>query len=198
VLTFATESAEESEWKPKATKKMRGFIDWLRKQKGMPDLQYAATYELTQRGRLHINLVVGPWKEIPQAELQKRWGAILSVEWVRDEQKIGRETAAAYSPESLGKYLAKLKQSVPEEWGRRVSFSQKWPKLPKGAERKGSITWVHEWELKPSEMAVFEFEKERGWWHEIRVGEWCSALHPSSCDCFDLVLPEEGARGAPG
>jgi len=198
VLTFATDSAEESEWKPKATKKMRGFIDWLRKQKGMPDLQYAATYELTQRGRLHINLVVGPWKEIPQAELQKRWGAILSVEWVRDEQKIGRETAAAYSPESLGKYLAKLKQSVPVEWGRRVSFSQKWPKLPKGAERKGSITWAHEWELKPSELAAFEFEKERGWWHEIRIGEWSSVLHPLSCDCFDLVLLEEKVRDGPG
>jgi len=198
VLTFATESAEESEWKPKATKKMRGFIDWLRKQKGMPDLQYAATYELTQRGRLHINLVVGPWKEIPQAELQQRWGAILSVEWVRDEQKIGRETAKAYSPESLGKYLAKLKQSVPEEWGRRVSFSQKWPKLPKGAERRGSITWAQEWELKPSELAAFEFEKERGWWQEIRIGEWSSVLLPPSCDCFDLVVPEEKVRDGPG
>jgi len=196
VLTFATESAEETDWKPKATKKMRGFIDWLRKKKGMPDLQYAATYELTQRGRLHINLVVGPWKEIPQAELQERWGAILSVEWVRDENVIGRETAKAYSPESLGKYLSKLKQSVPEEWGRRVSFSQKWPKLPKEAKRKGSIVWQQEWCLRPSELAEFEFEKERGWWHEIRIGEWVSVLRSPapSCDCFDLVKLEEGTQ----
>jgi len=198
VLSFSTESAEESVWKPQAVKKLGKFVDWLRKKKGMPDLQYAATYELTQRGRLHINLVAGPWVEVPQAELQERWGARVWVEWVRDDQAIGRETAKAYSPESLGKYLSKLKQSVPQEWGRRVSFSQKWPKLPKECKRRGSITWVQEWALKPSELAAFEFEKERGWWQEVRIGEWSSTLHPPSCDCFDLVVPEEGARDGPG
>jgi len=198
VLTFDTESAEESEWKPKAVDKLGKYVAWLRKKKGMPDLQYAATYELTQRGRLHINLVAGPWVEVPQAELQDRWGARVWVEWVRDDQAIGRETAKAYSPESLGKYLSKLKQSVPEEWGRRVSFSQKWPKLPKECKRRGPITWVQEWALKPSELAAFEFEKERGWWQEVRIGEWGSALRPPSCDCFDLVSPEAKARDRPG
>jgi len=182
VLTFATESAEECEWKPQAVKQLGKFVAWLRKK--MPDLQYAATYELTRRGRLHINLIAGPWVEVSQAELQNRWGARVSVEWVRDDQAIGR----------VGKYLSKLKQSVPEEWGRRVSFSQKWPKLPKECKRRGSISWVQEWALKPSELAVFEFEKERGWWQEVRIGEWSSTLRPPSCDCFDLVPPEEGAR----
>jgi len=194
VLTFADEFAENSDWKPTAVKKLGKFVTWLREKKGMPDLQYVATYELTQRGRLHINLVLGPWKEIPQGELQRRWGARVSVAWVRDDNAIGRETAKAYSPESLGKYLAKLKQSVPEDWGRRVSYSKQWPKLPDGCKRLGVISWVQEWKLKPSELAGFEFEKERGWWQEVRVGEWVSVLSPPSCDCFDLVLPEEAPR----
>jgi len=191
VLTFANEFAENSDWKPTAVKKLGKFVTWLREKKGMPGLQYVATYELTQRGRLHINLVLGPWKEIPQGELQRRWGARVSVAWVRDDNAIGRETAKAYSPESLGKYLAKLKQSVPEDWGRRVSYSKQWPKLPDGCKRLGVISWAQEWKLKSSELAAFEFAKERGWWQEVRVGEWVSVLSPPSCDCFDLVLPEE-------
>jgi len=194
VLTFADEFAENPDWKPAAVKKLGKFITWLREKKGMPELQYVATYELTQRGRLHINLVLGPWKEIPQGELQRRWGARVSVAWVRDDNAIGRETAKAYSPESLGKYLAKLKQSVPEDWGRRVSYSKQWPKLPDGCKRLGVIAWVQEWKLKSSELAAFEFAKERGWWQEVRIGEWSSTLRPPSCDCFDLVLPEEAPR----
>jgi len=191
VLTFDTEDAEESEWKPKAVRKLGKYVAWLRKQQ--PDLQYAATYELTERGRLHINLVIGPWEHVSQAELQDRWGAILWVEWVRDSEAIGQEAGKSYSPEALGKYLAKLEQAVPAEWGRRVSFSKGWPKLPKEPVlRKGKIIWRQEWELEQVEISRFEVEKDHGWWEEVAVGEWRPLLSPHDCDCFDLVFQDDG------
>ncbi len=190
VLTFANEIAEQSEWKPKAVKKLEKFIAWLRGSKGLSDLQYFATYELTKRGRLHINLVLGPWKEIPQAELQDRWGARVSVAWVRDDAAIANETAKSYSPESLGTYLAKLKQSVPEEWGRRYSCSKDWPKLPPYAQRRGAITWIQEWDQPASILTKFLIERDQGLWEEVRIGEWARKGAPR-CDCFDLVPVED-------
>jgi len=191
ILTFDTEDAEESEWKPKAVRKLGKYVAWLRK--GQPGLQYSATYELTERGRLHINLVIGRWEAIPQAELQARWGARVWVEWVRDSEAIGQEVGKSYSPESLGKYLAKLEQAVPAECGRRVSFSKGWPKLSKEpAVRKGAITWRQEWELEQVEISRFEVEKDHGWWQEVAVGEWQPLLLPHDCDCFDLVLQDDG------
>jgi len=191
VLTFAKEEAEGPEWKAKAVKRLGKFVAWLRKQN--PGLEYVATYELTKRGRLHINLVIGPWKEIPQAELQRRWGARVSVQWIRDDEAIGRETAKSYSPESLAGYLSKLEQAVPEEWGRRVSYSKKWPKLPK-SQRKGKIRWRCEFEIEPVEIEMFEHELNLGWWKEVRDGEWQGLLYFHECDCFDLV---ERARDGP-
>ena len=95
-LSFETELAEEPVWKPKAVKRLGKFVAWLRKSN--PGLQYAATYELQKRGRLHINLIIGPWQSVPKADLQKRWGANLWVEWVQDDKTMGREAAKSYSP----------------------------------------------------------------------------------------------------
>jgi len=231
VLTFDTEEAEESVWKPKAVRMMGEYVDWLRDRlyRGKPEpvktllrrgrggvlklgddgkpipwktvlrwprapLEYVATYELTERGRLHINLVLGPWLAIPQKELQEKWGARVWVQWVKDEEAIGRETAKSYSPESLSGYLSKLEQSVPEEWGRRVSFSNGWPKVPR-MKRKGNISWRCEFEIEPVEMAQFEIEMNAGWWKEVLPGEWQGLLHPHDCDCFELVAKPQ--RGPP-
>jgi len=192
VLTFETYDAEEPEWKPRAVRKLGGYVRWLRRQQ--PGLQYVATYELQQRGRLHINLIIGPWKEIPQKILRERWGARMSVNWVRDSESVGREAAKCYSPESLGSYLVKLYQSVPEEWGRRVSYSKGWPELPpEGPElqRRGKITWRQECELSEGELVAFQLERERGLWAEVGPGEWerstFDRLPLERCDCYDLV-----------
>jgi len=200
VLTFDTEGAEEPEWKPVAVRMLGEYVKWLREKMGMPNLQYAATYELTQRGRLHINLIIGPWKYVPQRVLQKRWGAQMWVNRIRDDGSgsIGKEAAKSYSPEALGSYLSKLEQSVPYEWGRRVSYSKGWPKLDSNPwERKGEISWRHEWELAPHEIAGFEHSRSLGWWRPIYgVGsgscilhEWMNLLAPHACDCFVLVPP---------
>jgi len=144
VLTFADPWAAQPRFKPEAVRRMGAFIKWLRKQ-GMPDLEYASTFELTTEGRrLHINLVCGDWKWIPHWKLRARWGARVSVEYVRDDRgDIGTELTANYSPEGLGGYLSKLDQMVPEDWGRHVTFSHGWPKTPEThrPQRVGAIEW---------------------------------------------------------
>jgi len=199
VLTFNTEDAEAAEWKPKAVDMLRDYVAWLREKMGMPNLQYAATYELTRAGRLHINLIAGPWTYIPQEVLQARWGAQMWVKRIRDDGSgsVGKEAAKSYSPEALGSYLSKLEQVVPAEWGRRVSYSKGWPKLDSEPwERKGEIKWRHEWELEPGLMASFEHSRSLGWWREesalgeCLLTEWVNLLAPHSCDCFVLVPPK--------
>lgn len=154
------------------------------------ELHYVTTFELTQRGRLHINLIMWPWVEIPKVELAEVWGAFVSVAWVKDDGAVAAEAAKAYSPESLGTYLIKLEQSVGANWGRRVAFSQDWPKLPPEPEvvRAGVITWVREWEMPPGQLANFLCEKAEGVWVEAERGEW--EVHVPGqldCACFDWV-----------
>lgn len=141
VLTFPGVDAENPSWKKVAVKRLSGFVRALRNKLGVR-LEYAATYELTKRGRLHVNLIIGPWNHIDQPVLCGLWGARVWVEWVKDAGAIGREAAKSYSVEALSGYLAKLEQAVPREWGRRCSFSKRWPKLPvEGLPRLGEITW---------------------------------------------------------
>jgi hypothetical protein len=177
VLTF-----KEDVDKKTAVRRLGAFVKWLRRV--MPGLEYAATYELTRKGRLHINLLAGRWKYVPFRVLKERWGARLSVEWVKGAKAIGREAAKAYSPEALGGYLSKLEQAVPVD--RRVSYSRGWPKLPAyGWDRKGEITWRV---ARPSEVVIFEMERDKGYWVEVTTGEW-ALPYAENCDCFDWLWP---------
>ena len=113
------------------------------------------------------------------------------VEWVNDDEPIGVETTKAYTPESLGGYLIKLEQSVPEEWGRRVSYSRGWPKVPPEPElvRSGEIKWVRQWEMPPGELDEFLHDQIAGLWKEYSRGEWVPIGHKpnSDCICFEWV-----------
>jgi len=172
VLTF-----DHDVEKKVAVRKLGAFVKWLRTRRGMSDAQYAATYELTAKGRLHINLLFGRWEWVPWPELLKRWGARLSVEMVQDEGAIGAEAA-----KSLGGYLSKLEQAVPED--RRVSFSKGWPPLPEHARRKGRIMCYP-----PSADNLEDFlgRLESGGMVEIAPGEY---TYPggghSGCNCFQF------------
>lgn len=195
VLTFPQDVT-----KKEAVRRLNAFIRWLRKPEkppegverggrrgrrwvpggGMGDLEYAATYEVTKRGRLHINVIAGPWRYTPQEVLQERWGGIVWVALVKDEAAMGKEAAKAYSPESLGSYLSKLEQAVPED--RRVSFSRGWPKMPEGGmPRRGHIRW----ELPSSlECQIFAGQLEAGKWVEVAPGEYAWAAG-EACACFE-------------
>jgi len=187
-LTFDTEMAEESWWKPKATRRVANLVRWFRQKRGMPGLNYTATYEVTKRGRLHINLIVGghpvnggSWKYVPQKLIQERWGARVWVSRVLDtsEFALGVEVAKAYSPEGLASYLSKLEQAVPAEWGRRVSFSKGWPKLP--VEDKGLVGLVR-WFPVTDAWAGQERRQKGG--QEVSPGDWTVGPQKSPCECF--------------
>ncbi len=164
-----------------------------RLRRRMPGLQYATTYEVHRGGgpadgRLHVNLIAGPWALVPHKILRAMWGARVSVEWVKDGGAMGKEGAKSGSPGALGGYLSKLEQSVPED--RRVCYSKGWPKLPSGGlPRRGVITWSL-----PSvgQEAGFLGGRHGGHWKEIRPGEWAS-WYGEECDCFQLRGP-----GPPG
>ena len=181
VLTFPQDVSKEQ-----ATRRVARFMSSLRSI-SYERLEYAATYELTQAGRLHVNLLISPWTFVPHSVLYRLWGARISVTLVRDTLAAARDSAKALSPESLGAYLGKLDQSLPPEWGRRVSFSQGWPRRP---ERDGV-------ELPAVWQAIFGPARES-------VGDWAgdgilievapdifafkhALSEAGSCDCFDAL-----------
>jgi len=132
VLTWKDQTMTEYR-KPEAVKAVSMFLAKLRRgdkrrgRVGQVDLQYAATWETTKAGVLHCNLMVAPWVYVNQKELQRLWGhGILWVERVQDDRDAGKEAAAAYNPEGLARYTAKLESSVAS--GRAVGFSKGWPK----------------------------------------------------------------------
>lgn len=181
VLTFRPEDVDGKSTSYTRERVAR-FMRWIRSQN--PGVEYAATYERTKRGTLHINILAAPWRSIDQAALQKRWGNIVWVAWVRDSGSgVASEVTKTYSPESLGSYVAKLDQIVVE--GRRVSFSRKWPRPPE-EERVEGITW-----RVPEKGEVAEFEGERwlGWYVESRPGLFRHILDDvSRCSCWREVL----------
>ena len=191
VLTFP-EDVEKAD----AVRYLGNYVRWLRRQN--PWMEYAATFEVTKRGRLHINLVVGPWFRIPQRELQAAWEkvlhakmAIVNVRMV-DDSAGGASSVAAETAKSLSGYLAKLEQSVSED--RRVSFSRGWPRVEhKAPEREGVVRWAP---ASSSEAEAFEVERKLGEWVQ-RQGEWCRAPHlPGSedCNCFQFKAPQPRLR----
>lgn len=200
VLTFDTTLAERTRWKKVAVRRMGSLVEWLRKKRGMPALQYVATYELTKRGRLHINLLVSHWKFVPQALLQHRWGgAIVHVEGVHDPG-IGLEMAKAYGPEGLAAYLMKLDQAVGGEWGRRVSFSKGWPKLPEDVTEASERDPLS---LKPSDavgIVKWDILTEADLWAERRdkasvelsPGHWQVGPWNPDCRCFMTSVQRRG------
>ncbi len=192
VGTFASQEAEDPSFKKKARRKVASFIRALRKETGV-DLQYALTWELTTaRHRLHVNVIIGPWVRIPHKRLVELWGARISVEWVKDDRAMGIEAAKPYSIEGLSGYLSKLDQAVPREWGRRVSFSKGWPKVPKeGLPRVGQIVWSYPDQEERIEFHVHEGE---GRFIEVEPGEF--AYPGESCMCFVLSKDHNPSSGS--
>jgi len=170
--------------KAEAVKTQNKFVRWLRKRLGRR-VEYAAVWEVTRAGRLHLNLVLAPWSYIPQKELSAAWqrfggGRVVWIE--RVGMGVGKEVAKLN--EKLGNYMAKFEQAVKE--GRGINYSQGWPKLPDNPmKRKGKIRWVWRGSLTP-ESAIFESELKVGYWREVSPGEYASCFE-EKCDCFDVM-----------
>lgn len=184
--------------KPTAVKIQGKFIRWIRRRLGT-DVQYAATWETTESGRLHVNLLLAPWRFIPQAELSQAWQRFGGgkVVWIqRVAAGIGVE--AAKSRVAISSYLGKFEQMVAT--GRAVCYSKGWPKLPTDplGGRQGHITWAWRGELS-WETLIFEIERDRDFWREISPGEW-RFRYGEECSCFERAVysaPRQGAAQPP-
>jgi len=164
------------------------FVRWLRKrkEKPQPDLEYVATWELASNRRLHVNLIMAPWKHVHYKILTRKWASLGGgkIGWIsRVGVGIGEE--AAKSRWTVADYCAKHDQQVKQ--GRGFCCSKNWPKLPDRHEqkRKAKIAWSYVPRGSPEE-ANFEWEKSLGWWREAAPGEWASRLGEKD-DSFDLV-----------
>lgn len=192
VGTFAT--AVE---KKHAVKIQGKFLRWLRQRLG-PELQYAATWETTRSGRLHLNLLLAPWSYIPQAELSHAWQRFGGgrVSWIqRVGQGVGVE--AAKSRHAIAGYMGKWEQMVVT--GRMIAYSKAWPKPPTDplGGRQGHITWHRRDELS-WEVITFEIERDRHLWRQAEPGEW-RFTYGEECDCFTREsLCTSGGCGAKG
>lgn len=199
-LTLTFESDVD---KKTATRRLASFKKWL-KSRQPPGMEYAATYERQPHNndRLHINLICAPWEEIPQPELEKRWGARLWVEWVKDDLSVATETTKSKkNPEALGHYLGKLEQAVPE--GRRVSYSRGWPKLPKPQPyRMGVIKWERldydDFDIRYLDSPHLRYD----YYDQVEESEW-EPRGQAGCACFEpmgsrpkrMFCPSEAQHG---
>ena len=159
------------------------FVRWLRQ--GQPGLQYAATWEVTSVGRLHLNLVLAPWRYVSQGKLSEAWQRFGGgkVVWVQ-RVGCGIGVEAAKSRDGIGGYLGKWEQMVMS--GRGVAYSKTWPKLPQNPflGRKGVIQWSWKGDLTP-EARNFEYERLLGHWAEVLPGEF-RFRYGDGCDCFEF------------
>ena len=165
-----------------AIKTQNHFIRWLRRDQGI-NVQYAAVWELQKNGRLHLNLILSPWRYLDQRLLSQKWvtfggGPVVWIEKV--EGGISLEVSKLRY--KLGNYMAKFEQMVLE--GRGINYSREWPKPPKDiTQRIGHINWV--W-LADSydEVEIFEEDMAAGMFAEIAPGEYSLYGLPEECNCF--------------
>lgn len=177
--------------KSRAVKVQRQFVKWLRRELGY-QVEYAATWEVMRSGRLHLNLILAPWRYVPQALLSAKWEGFGGgpVVWV---QRVGGGVGveAAKAREGIAGYLGKWEQLVKS--GRGVAYSKGWPKLPEGpwSGRLGEISWSWVGGLS-QEATMFWYEEQMGYWREDSPGEYRFTLG-EECSCFERGPPGGGA-----
>lgn len=156
-------------------------------------IEYAAVWEVTKRGRLHLNLVMTGWRYIPQKILASRWNRFGGgrVSWIENVHPSLPGEVAKPNRE-LAAYLGKLEQIVLT--GRAVNFSRRWPKLPKPTDipRQGRIHW-HISSHEDPDFIVFAGQLTLGYWLTTeQQNEWKLPVEP--CNCFvPLTIPAESS-----
>jgi len=192
VLTF-----DKQVVKAEAVRISNQYIQWLtrycRRVYSMV-IEWAKVWEIHKSGRLHLNLIVSPWRFVKQTVLARKWHDLGggSVMWIeRVGCGIGNEAAkASYR---IGKYFAKYDQMVLT--GRGVSYSKGFPQLPHDAKvpRRGEIDWQFVGSYS-AEGILHWYETELGHWEELTMGEYRS-FDGEKCDCFEFQFsPVKRAR----
>lgn len=191
VFTFATPAAAACSFKPIAVRRIGRFIAWLRKRLNF-HFETVLTWELQPKsGRLHANLIFNYDGWLPYSEMIKKWGAILRCQPVTDATGVSEyvtKVSADQPSRSLGRYCAaKDYQSVPREWGRRVSFSRGWPKREK-PKTLGKINWKFGEAMDTVKLYRQQLEGD-----VIEVGPGVYTRPDEICSCFHVI----GAKVTP-
>lgn len=181
VLTFDCDIG-----KVMAVKISNQYLQWLARYMGRVfsiKAEWVKVWEKHRSGRLHLNIIMSPWRFISQKVLSQKWhgfggGVRMWIE--RVGTGIGNE--AAKSRNRIGRYFAKNDQMVLT--GRGVSCSKGWPGLPllPKAPRLGEIDWRFVGSFSV-EGRLHWYDTEMGAWHEVLAGEWAS-FEPEPCGCF--------------
>ena len=191
--------------KEQAVKAATRFVAWVRRHQPKRT-EYASTWELTKKGRLHINFIFAPWQYIHFTTLSAAWARVSggSVVWVkRVGPTISKEVAK--TSQDVADYITKQDQMPP--YGKAATYSRGWPKPPAEAPlvRRGKIRWQPETTIDSFVNGVSEFtyERELGYWHENEDGEYFND-QDTGCNCFDFIPPGQRQRlpgrtaGSPG
>lgn len=192
-----------------ANRTVAEFIRLLRTEQ--PGLQYARSDELTEQGRIHINLILMPWKYKDQRILSRLWakaggGPIVYVQAVSASKK-GRRKDAEYVAgyERDAEYVAgvqtnthKQRQLITCKGKRSMAYSQKVkqflppPPPPKpmnflldGLARLYKISWSF-----PSSAERTDMWKliEQGFWRINDKGPPAVLMHATDkpCACWAI------------
>lgn len=162
------------------------MVQWVKrymKRHFALEIEWTKVWEIQHSGRLHLNLLVSPWRYIPQQLLARKWhtfgGGIVT--WVK---RVGRGlgSLARASRYKCALYFGKYDQMVPS--GKGITYSKGWPKKPRNhGERLGLIKW--EFVGNVSELGILHWlEHEMGHWQEVAFNEYAANPGPELCECF--------------
>jgi hypothetical protein len=176
--------------KPEAVIIANHFVQALRRYCGKNfgkdfKLQVSKTWEHHKSGRLHVNLIMAPWRYIPFEWLFREWhilGGGVKCWITRVGEQIGKEVSKSYA--DVARYISKIDQMC--TIGRGVSYSKGWPELPGPVKvpRRGEISWRFVGNY-VDEAIVHWYETELGHWEEVGAGEYAKAGR-EVCDCFEF------------
>ena len=161
--------------KKEAIKVQAKFIRWVRRYlKGRGRVEYAVTWEVTRRGRLHVNIIMCPWSFVSQGVLSQKWerfggGKVVWIERVG----AGVGVEAAKSKRAVGDYLGKFEQMV--RTGKGVTYSKGWPDLPAAGCRHGEVSWSWVGDMSVDAI-LFGYERQ--------LGHWSSRVATTKSRCF--------------
>ena len=176
--------------KPEAVRVVNQFCQYLtrffKKVHGLA-VSWVKVWERHRSGRLHMNLLVSPWRYIPKEILTAKWqryGGGMNFKVYRVGQ--GGGTKSAHSRWKCGFYFGKYDQMV--EHGRGIGYSKNWPRLlePLRAPRVGMIAWqfIGNWS---AEGIEHWYDHELGRWSEVAEGEY-KCIDGEDCDCFEFRM----------
>lgn len=178
--------------KAEAVKVSNQFVQYLTrffKRVHKLAVSWVKVWEEHRSGRLHLNLLVSPWRFVPKELLTRKWhtfGGGTNFKVYRVGK--GEPRQASASRWKCGIYFGKYDQMV--EHGRGIAYSKNWPKLrePLQSPRIGEIVWQFVGNYSVDGIEHW-YDHELGRWVEVAEGEY-KCIDGETCDCFEFRVSD--------